>query len=291
MKRLLSVAAVLMAAMLWGTTGTVQSVLPADREPLAVGVLRLVFGAIFLISLALANAQSRSGFATLPKRGVFLAGAAIGGYNLLFFYAVAIAGVGVGTAITIGSAPIWATLWETLTQRKLPDRVRLIGQAASIIGVALLGLAGGAEGGNSFGVILALGSGACYACYSLATSQLTAAAHTNTIAAATFSVAAILTLPALAFVPLGWIDGQAILGLVFLGFVATGVAYALYTWGLTQVAASTAVTLALAEPVTAWLLATFFVGEPLSTQSVIGAILILCGLVVVTAFPAVTRET
>ena len=290
MIRLVSIGAVLLAACLWGTTGTVQTILPADREPLAVGVLRLVFGAVFLIALAMTNRESRQGFRNLPKSTVALAGCAIGGYNLLFFYAVSIAGVGIGTAITIGSAPVWTTAWEIIAQRRAPDRIRLIGQAASIIGVILLGLAGGQTHGSAFGVLLALGSGACYACYSLATSRMTHLAHTNSIAAATFTVAAIITLPALFLVPWGWITPKAWGGLIFLGFIATGLAYALYTWGLTRVAASTAVTLALAEPVTAWLLATFFVGEPLTAQSLVGAIMILSGLVVVTAFPAVTRE-
>jgi DME family drug/metabolite transporter len=55
---------------------------------------------------------------------------------------------------------------------------------------------------------------------------------------------------------------------------------------LRHVAASTAVTLALTEPVTAWVLATVVVGEPLSAQKVLGAVLVLAGLTVVTVFSA-----
>ncbi|WP_106746642.1 DMT family transporter [Yoonia maritima] len=290
--RFVSVGAVLLAACLWGTTGTVQTLLPGDREPVAVGALRLAFGALFLLGLAVANRESRKAFHLLPPAEVVIAGIAIGGYNLLFFYAVSLSGVGIGTALTIGSAPLWATLWEIFVGRKLPGKMRTAGQCVSIIGVGMLGLVGTTAEGSVFGIILALGAGACYACYSLATSRMTQRAPTTTIAAATFSIAAVITLPALLFVPLGWLaDPSAWVGVVFLGFVATGLAYAFYTWGLMHIAASTAVTLALAEPVTAWLLATFFVGETATMQSVIGAVLVLLGLIIVTCIPVASRET
>jgi DME family drug/metabolite transporter len=43
------------------------------------------------------------------------------------------------------------------------------------------------------------------------------------------------------------------------------------------------VTLALAEPLTAWLLATFLVGEQNSAAKIVGAALLLLGLVIVSA--------
>ena len=291
-KRLISIGAVLFAACLWGTTGTVQTLLPPDREPLAVGALRLAFGAVFLLCLAMGKPHTRRAFQDLPKGGVISAALAIGAYNLFFFYAVSLAGVGIGTAVTIGSAPVWATAWEVATRRQLPDHMRIFGQGLSVTGVSVLGFAAGGAQGSVVGVILALMAGVCYAAYSLITSRMTHRAPSTTIAAATFSAAAIITLPVLLIVPLAWLGTPSAWGgLVFLGFVATGLAYALYTWGLMRLAASTAVTLALAEPVTAWLLATFFIGEAMTVQGITGTILILVGLVAVTAFPAVTRET
>src|SRR6056297_2150819 len=46
---ILAVLAALAAAMLWGTTGTLQSLLPADRQPLVVGALRVILGAAALM--------------------------------------------------------------------------------------------------------------------------------------------------------------------------------------------------------------------------------------------------
>lgn len=280
------ILSVIGAAALWGTTGTVQSLMPAEPNPLAVGALRLLFGATSLILLALTNSACRSAVTNLPWGGITFAGVAIGGYNLLFFLAVTKAGVGIGTAIAIGSAPIWTTAYEIMVRREWPSRLRAVGQIISIIGVALLGLSSGGSSGILIGFVLALGAGACYAAYSLATSRIGHRAPSTVIAAATFSVAALVTAPILFLVPLTWLVGaQNWIALIFLGVGATGISYALYTWGLTKVAASTAVTLALAEPVTAWLLATFMIGEVVTVQSAFAVTLILTGLVIVTIFP------
>ena len=276
------IAAVIAAAILWGTTGTVQALLPPERAPLAVGALRLGIGALALIILAAVRIGRSISLRRLPWPGIIAAGIAIGGYNLLFFRAVSEAGVGVGTAITIGSAPIWATLVETLQTRRAPRPIRLAGQALSITGVAILSLTGGATG-STLGIALALGAGACYAAYSLLTSRISHRAPSTAIAAATFTVAALIALPVLAITPLTWAAAPApIAALLFLGVGATGLSYALYTWGLGRVAASTAVTLALAEPVTAWLLALIIVGEAVTLPGLTGAALILFGLILVT---------
>ncbi|QFS84090.1 Threonine/homoserine exporter RhtA [Roseivivax sp. THAF40] len=281
--RILGLVAVIAAAMLWGTTGTVQTLLPPERAPLAVGALRLAVGALSLVALALAQPACRRAIGSLPLGGIAFAGAAIGLYNLLFFWGVTEAGVGIGTAITIGSAPFWATAYEVLALRRLPTPLRAAGLVLSVAGVALLATAGTTGAASALGIALTLGAGACYATYSLATSRVGQRAPSTAIAAATFTIAALFALPVLFILPLGWLAAPGALAAIgFLGIAATGLSYALYTWGLTRVAASTAVTLALAEPVTAWLLATFLVGEPVSTQSIAGALLVLAGLAIVT---------
>ncbi|GAA6209483.1 DMT family transporter [Cognatishimia sp. WU-CL00825] len=283
----MGISSVIIAAMLWGTTGTVQALLPESREPLAVGAMRLLVGAIALLAMALAHQPSRRALVRLPWVSVFFAGSSIACYNLLFFWAVSEAGVGIGTAVTIGSAPFWATAYEALSRTALPTRKRLGGQIISIIGVAFLGLAAADDGKGSLGLVLALGAGASYASYSLITSKIGHKAPSTAIAAGTFSCAALLTLPVLAVVPIAWVIAPGVwLAIGFLGIVATGLAYAFYTWGLTRVAASSAVTLALAEPVTAWLLATVIIKDPVTLTSATGVGLILVGLIIVARHPS-----
>ena len=46
MKQNSAVLMVLLAAMLWGTTGTAQALAPPGATPLAVGTVRLTFGGV-----------------------------------------------------------------------------------------------------------------------------------------------------------------------------------------------------------------------------------------------------
>lgn len=281
-----ALAAILAAAALWGTTGTTQSLLPPGSHPLAVGALRLAVGALCLLVFAAARTETRRALAQLPWRGVLFAGAAVAAYNLTFFWGVAASGVGVGTAVAIGSAPLWATAIDAVVGGRAPPRIRLIGQVAAVVGVAVLSLQADGAGGAGWGVVAALAAGLSYAAYSLTTTALIDRAPSTSLAAAIFAVGAVIAAPALAILPLdGLATPAAWAGIAFLGIGATGVAYALYSWGLKSVAGPTAVTLALAEPVVAWLLAIAVVGETLTAAKLAGALLILAGLAIVARAP------
>ena len=61
-------ALVLLAAMLWGTTGTAQSLAPATLSPYWVGALRLVIGsAFFAVSI-----ETGSGYGRVSYSAFFL---------------------------------------------------------------------------------------------------------------------------------------------------------------------------------------------------------------------------
>lgn len=285
--RSLGLMLVIAAAVLWGSTGTVQALLPPAREPIVVAAVRLAIAALTLLALAGCAARSRAGFRDLNWRGVAAAGVAIAAYNVMFFIAVTGAGIGIGTALAIGSAPIWVTLYEIVVLRRLPGGMRLLGQGVCILGAVLLVVSGSAANASLGGIVLALLAGSAYAIYAVITGRIGQSAPPATLAAATFSVAALVLAPALLILPTDWLAMPgAMEKLAFLGVFATGLAYALYTWGLRHVSASTGVTLSLVEPLTAWLLATFLIGEPSSSTKILGAALLFLGLVMVTRTPA-----
>ena len=281
-KPFFGVLLVLGAAVLWGTTGTIQAFLPEARDPLLVAGFRMVFGAATLFVLAALAQGAFAGFRQLPWGWVLAAAASIAAYNLLFFKGVLGAGVGVGTVLAIGGAPIWVTLFTIVVLRRRPDRITMFGQALSITGAALLVLSGGSESSSLSGIILSILAGAAYAAYSTITSKISDAAPSVTVAAATFGMAAVLVVPVFFIAPLDWALALSPMALlIFLGVVVTGLSYALYTKGLQTVPAASAVTLALAEPLTAWLLATFLVGEANTPAKMAGAALLIAGLYVV----------
>ena len=63
-----------------------------------------------------------------------------------------------------------------------------------------------------------------------------------------------------------------------MGIIATGLSYFMFAKGLAKVDSSTAVTLSLAEPLTATMLGVFLLGETMSFLSWTGLILLLLGI-------------
>ena len=100
--------------------------------------------------------------------------------------------------------------------------------------------------------------------------------------AAPFTVGALILAVAAVTQPFGWLGtGSGLAMALHLGILATGVAYVLFGYGLDRLTAATTVTLVLAEPLTAILLATAFLDETLEPLGWFGVIVVLGGLVVV----------
>src|SRR5215207_8437331 len=95
---------VVAAAVLWGTTGTAQELGPDEIDPLVVGWVRLAVGGVGLAGIA---AVRRAAAAPVPRVWMVVAVAV---YQLAFFGGVHLASVALGTAVGIGSAPIWGGL-------------------------------------------------------------------------------------------------------------------------------------------------------------------------------------
>ena len=270
-------ALVLLAAVLFGTTGTAQALGP-DASPLAVGATRIAVGAALLALAAwtLAPRDDR------PWRRAPLACAAVGiaGYQLSFFAAVADTGVAVGTVVALGSAPALAGLLA-----RVVDGARLTGRwaactALATAGVLLLVLSGADAKVSPAGVGLALVAGASYAVYTVASKRLLDDGHApEAVMAWGFGLAAVALLPVLAVVGPGalWSPGGVALA-VYLGAIPTALAYVLFARGLRRLTAGETATLTLAEPLTASVLGALVLGERPGALAVVGAALVLAGL-------------
>jgi DME family drug/metabolite transporter len=279
---------VLGAAVLWGTTGTTQSLVPTHLSAYWIGALRLVVAAAFFSAVTLATlsrAQLRQGLRALPGWSVLLAGASVAGYNLAFFAGVKATGVAIGTAIALGSGPLWAGLLQWLLTRQLPAFSWWLGTLLAVGGGSLMVLSGASTGGAAAslqGIALCLLAGLSYAVYALLNQRLVHATSPTMATLAAFGTAAVLA------VPVAWaISGSvqpsprdwAVVG--YLGVVATGMAYLLFSHALRWISSATAVTLALAEPLVAFCLALLVLHEAASTGAFIGLGLVLAGLAVV----------
>ncbi len=280
---------VLLAAVCWGTTGTTQAFAPAGASPLSVGAARLAVGGGALVLLALLQGQARQ-LHTLPLWPTLGAAATLATYQLTFFAGVRLAGVATGTLFAIGSAPILAGLLTWLLHGRAPGARWVLATALAVTGAVLLVLGGdgasaqeGAASSLVMGLLLAVGAGASYAVFTLCSARMVASAPPGLAAAASFGLGALLLLPVFAFTDGGWLASPRGMGVaLMLGLVATALPYQLYNRALRFVPVNTAVTLALAEPLTASLLGVALLGERLPPLGWLGVALVFAGLLVLT---------
>lgn len=272
---------IISGAALFGTIGTARLLGP-DASAASVGSLRLLLGAAALMALAWpAGLWQLAVAARMPA--VWAAGIAQAAFNITFFGAVTHAGVAVGTLVAIGCTPILTGL---LSRRITPGW--LAATLLAVLGLAAL-LSDGIGGTVAWdGVLFALGASASYASFIVASARLTvtsardvAPLPTAVALAAIFCVAAVVLSPALLLTDLGWsTSGGGLAMLAYLSLAATVGAYSLFNRGLRTVEPGPAATLGLTEPLVAALLGVLVLGERLSLLSWIGAVIVLCALVV-----------
>ncbi|MCL4828460.1 MAG: EamA family transporter [Caldilinea sp.] len=272
---------VLAAAVCWGTTGTAQTFAPEGATPLAVGAMRLLVGGVALLLFAAGRQQLK--LRNWPLSATVVAIGAIAGYQLFFFAGVARTGVAVGTVVGIGSAPIFAGLLGLLLLGEKPSRRWMLATLLAVAGCTLLIAAGAEIEVDPLGVILAIGAGAAYALYTIASKDLLRVQPPDAVTAVAFFGGALVMAPLLFFVDLNWLlQPQGLAVALHLGLIATALAYMLYIRGLMSLPTATAVTLALAEPLTAATLGVGLLGERLTPPAMAGMALIFVGLAVLT---------
>ncbi|WJV30579.1 EamA family transporter [Rossellomorea sp. AcN35-11] len=277
MKEKVSPFFILLSAVLWGTTGTTQALAPATAHPIAIGATRLAVGGLFLLLLVLIRGNLN--VKHWPIRITVVASLSMAVYQPLFFSAVTITGVAIGTVVAIGSAPVLSGFLEWIYYRKRPNMIWWCSTFLSIIGCFMLFMNKESIYVDPVGIVMALGAGLSFAIYTLVSRKLVEAYSSLSVVAVVFSLSAVWLSPFLFMYDMSWIASVRGVSIsLHLGIMATGIAYFLFAKGLTYVSTSTAVTLALAEPLTAALLGVMLLGESLNLTSWTGIFLLMLGI-------------
>lgn len=223
---------------------------------------------------------------------VVLGGMAMAAYNLCFFAGVKVAGVATGTAVAIGSGPIWVGLLQGWVTRQAPRPVWWMGTTLAVLGIGLMfSGASHATSFNATGYMLCLAAGFAYASFTLLSKHLVGVTTPEIATFSVFTIAALIALPIAALTSGTFTATTATWLMVsYLGLIATGIAFLLFSHALLHVAAATCVTLSLAEPVTAFVLAIVVVGERPDAYAFAGLALVVAGLLLVVWFEARQKE-
>lgn len=276
-------AAVLAAAVLWGTVGPVQVLTGSSADPGALGAVRLLIGGTALM-IPVAH---RFPFMPLLRRPVLpwvlLAAVATAVCQATLLEAINRTGAALGTTVSLGFAPCATGVlaWWWLGDR--PSRRWLIATATAILGTVLILAPGGADAVDPVGIACGVISGCCYSAYTVAAKIFLAAGLPQLVTVApTFLLGGLLLTPFLATAsPLTLLAPPTLLFLAWSGLIGTAAAYAAFTTGLRRTTAGTAATLTLAEPLTAAALGIVVLGEHLTLPALTGCLVLVIGLALV----------
>jgi len=278
------VVAVLLASLLWGTTGTTATFFHHDVSPLAVGAKTMGIGGLLLfvtgprLSLGVLRDRGARRWAALGAIGVVV-------YPLAFYSGMNLAGVAVGNVVALGSGPVFAAVYEWIGERHPLSRRWAISTALAVLGIAGLALgrqvpSGAGAAGTVAGVGLGLLAGAAYALYAYASSRaIQAGQPSRGVMGAMFGLGAVALLPVLIATGAPLLSSWTTVALA--GYLAVGpmfAAYLLFGIALRTIRSSSATTIALLEPVVATVLAVVVVGERLEPVGWAGLLLVLVGL-------------
>ena len=287
----------LVAASLWGTTGTARALGPEGADPIAVGSVRLALGGTLLLALAVARG-ARPRPATWPRAPLVTATLAMAAYQPLFFGGVSRTGVAVGTVVGIGTSPIAGGLLARAVRHERLGARWFVATGLGLAGATLLaiGAGGDGDGGGGAGDPGPTSAERCWSGWRWPSAPAPPTPPTwpprRSCWTATIPTRwrrACWGVPGLLLVPVGLAAGVEWLGepdglamAAWLGVVTVAVAYPLLTRGLSRIGVGATATLTLAEPATAAALGLVVLGERLRPLGWVGLALVGSGVVLET---------
>ena len=270
--------ALILASMLWGTTGTAASFFPGSVSPLAVGSSTMSIGGLLLFAVSARPAVRAIGDAS-SRRWLLLGALGVFVYPLAFYSSMSLAGVAIGNVVSLGTGPVFAALLEWVLERHRPSRLWAACTAVAVAGIVLLSFGGDTEHAPAIvpGVLLGLVAGSAYALYTYCSSRgIRAGQSPRGVMGGMFGLGAVALAPVLVGFGAPLLQSWPSIGIA--AYLAVGpmfVAYLLFGVGMRTLRSTTATTITLLEPAVATVLAVVVVGERLTGVGWLGLALIL----------------
>jgi drug/metabolite transporter (DMT)-like permease len=270
--------------VIWGSTYLGIELAGETIPPVfAAGARFLLAGALMAGWVVVRQGRAPFRIGRNQLASAVLVGVLLLGANAMLFVAERQVPIGLASLL-IASVPLWIVLLRTLTGDR-PSRSALIGVATGFAGIALLVRPGGHA---SFGgILLVLGSASIWATGSFLSSRLPLPPDAFVATAIEMLAGGVMLLP-LGLVlagdeslsPTSW-SGRSLVGLVYLVLIGSLVGYTAYVWLLGHVPIGTVATYAYVNPVVAILLGVIFLGERVTWQIAVGALVVLASVALV----------
>ena len=278
-----SVWMIVSSMLIFGTIGVFRKYIPVSSAFLAFS--RGILGGLCI--LAFIRLKNKNPGYKIPPRvllGLVVSGALIGVNWMLLFEAYNHTTVAVAT-LCYYMQPTIVMLLSPLIFRERLTAKKLACAAAAVIGMVLVsGVIGGSgsRSGSIRGVLLGLGAAVFYSSVVIMNSKIRGIDAYRKTTVQLLSAGAVM-------IPYLFLSGgfksegftpSAVVLLLIVGIVHTGVAYVMYFGSKDGLRVQTVAILSYIDPVSALLFSAFLLGERLSLLSVIGAVMIIGSAVV-----------
>jgi drug/metabolite transporter (DMT)-like permease len=277
---------VVAATVVWSTSGIFISLVVRNWDISAVSLAfwrDLSTFSVLLVGIAIARPTllrvKRKDLPWLLVMGAI----SIGFFHVLWNTAILLNGASVSTAIQC-NAPIFVTIMAWIIFKEALTKRKIVAVALSVIGTVLIsGILGmSAIKISGLGVAAALFSAIFYGSFSLFGKKLTGYYNSWTILLFIFGFASLTLLPYQLFNPSPFpFQAPALFYFTGLILIATISGFAIYTTALAYMQASIAAITATSEVVFAAALAYFILGERMDNWQILGAVLIVSGVILV----------
>lgn len=287
--KLLVLVASLAALVLWGGTPVANKLALGTMDAFAVGVLRSVSaGLIALVTAIVFGFQFPGG--TKARLLLFISGIS----SFALWPVLMSVGLRFTTAnhagLIIAVIPIITGVFAAAVERQWPDKMWWLGGILALTGATLLVILrsdeaqGSASKATMAGDMIVIAGAVCCAVGYVAGGKLTPLIGTWATTFWGLTIASLMLTPAAAFIVArnDWssVSASSWFALGYLAIVGSLVGYLLWFWALGRGGIGRIATWQLMQPVITVLLAGLFLGESLTIQFLLAAIVIIGGTVI-----------
>jgi drug/metabolite transporter (DMT)-like permease len=283
-RRSYAIASIIVLMILWGSTFAVTKAAAREIPPLTLAALRFLIAAVVLLPVA----ASRGGVRALPRPLPLVPLALMG------LTGIAIFTVGFNYALVHGSASQGALIFALVPAavavaaftalREAQSRRRILGIALSVCGVGLVAASGEPDSASPhpwLGALCMLAAVIAWAAYTVIAKRLADADQIVVIAlVSVIGMAMLLPFAAVELLHVPWPRPslQGWIGVLFLGVVASALAFIVYNQALRELDAGLVGAYLNLDPIVGVLTAVLFLGETLLAWQIVGGVIALAGM-------------
>ena len=265
-----------LSMLIFGTIGIFVKYIPLTSSTIAMA--RGFMGAAFLLFVMLISGKKPSAFA-IKKNALplIISGAAIGINWIFLFEAYNYTSVAVATLCYYMEPVLLIVLTPFVLKQKLSAK-KILCVPVALVGMVLVsGVLSGEQDVSLTGVALGLAAAVLYTSVVLTNRFLKDISAYDSTLIQLFMAAVVITPYNLivGMQPTGNVDIKAIIMIVVVGFLHTGLTYYLYFSSMNHLPSETVAIYSYIDPAFAILLSVFLLKEPMTVSGVVGAVLIL----------------